>query len=271
MFRALRRRLRQVQASFKKKDSENEPRVSFIVPCWNMAFDIPQTINSLLDQTLKEIEIIVVDDGSTDHLVDLINHYSSKDKRVKYRAFFERGGAARCRNAGNKMAVAPIICVCDAGDVYTKWRAEVVYKYFKKHKKVDVLCCACIHLGDDELETCVMPRKYQGKLGERLKFEHPAVAYRREVAIRWPYREDCLDTDQYDAFFFTLGKNGIKFGISDRIVTAKATRVIYSGGRDLNKARMKKLEIYREFKIDIPKWLLEFEKNYREFCNVSHD
>lgn len=236
-----------------------------------MSFDIPQTMDSLLGQTLKEIEIIVVDDGSTDHLIDLINYYSSKDKRVRYRGFSERGGAARCRNVGNKEALAPIICVCDAGDVYTKWRGEIVYNYFRKHKKVGVLCCACIHLGDDELETCVMPRKYLAKAGERLRFEHPAVAYRKEVAVKYPYREDCVDTDQYDAFFFTLGRNGVKFGISDKIVTAKATRIIYKGGRDLNKARMKKLEIYREFKIDIPKWLLEFEKNYKRFCNVSHD
>lgn len=228
-----------------------------------MAFEIPQTIDSLLNQRLKEIEIIVVDDGSTDHLIDLVNYYSKLDDRVRYRGFPERMGAARCRNVGNREALAPIICVVDAGDINFKYRAEIAYNYFRKHKRVDVLCCACIHLGDKECETCVMPRKYRAKPGERLRFEHPAVAYRKEVAVKYPYREDCPDTDQYDAFFFTLGKNGVRFGISDKVVTAKATRVVYRGGRDLNKARMKKLEIYREFKIDIPDWLLEFERNYK--------
>lgn len=265
------RRLQKIQTSLSKKKKENgSPKVSFVIPVWNMAFEIPQTIESLLKQRLKEIEIIVVDDGSTDYLADIVAYYRDQDKRVRYMRFPERAGAARCRNAGNRQAGADIICVVDAGDIYSKHRAEIAYDYFRKHRKIDVLCCGCVYLGNEELDS-VMPRVYKAKLGERLRFEHPAVAYRKKVAIKWPYREDSLDTDQYDAFFFTLGKNGIKFGVTGQIVTSKATRIYYKGGRDLDKARMRKLEIYREFGINIPEWLLKFEKNYNEAYGISHD
>jgi len=223
---------------------------------------ISQTIDSLITQTLKEIEIIIVDDGSTDNLCDLINYYSSKDKRIRYRGLANRGGAGRARNYGNKEALAPIICVCDAGDIYTKWRAENADEYFRKHKKVGVLCCAVAYNAKEWVDP-VKPRLYRAKQGEKLMFEHPGVAYKRELAIKHPYREDNIDTDQYDAFFFTLGKNGVKFGTSDEIVCWKTTLWEYKYGRDLNKARMKKIEIYKEFGIKIPEWLKEFEKRYK--------
>jgi len=222
-----------------------------------------ETLDSLIQQTLKDIEIIVIDDGSTDHLSDLVSFYIKKDNRIKYRAFVKRGGAGRCRNEGNKLAEAPIICVCDAGDIYSKFRAEIAYEYFKKHPDIGVLCCAVMY-NAKKWQPPVVPRVYQGKPGEKLMFEHPGVAYKKEVVVKYPYREDSLDTDQYDAFFFTLGKNGIRFGISDEVVCSKTSLWGYSQGRDLNKARLKKLEIYKEFGIVLPEdhWLKRFERNY---------
>lgn len=234
-----------------------------MIPVYNMCAYISQTIESLIKQTLKEIEIIVVDDGSTDHLIDLINYYTKNDNRIVYRSFANRGGAARARNYGNREAMAPIICACDAGDVYTKWRAEIAAEYFRKHKKIGVLCCAVAYNANEWVDP-VMPRVYKAKRGEKLMFEHPGVAYRRDLAIKWPYREDCIDTDQYNAFFFTLGKNGVKFGVSDKVVNFKQTLWGYKHGRDLNKARLKKIEVYKEFGVENPDWLKEFERRYNE-------
>lgn len=263
MWRKCIERFRKAREALGKEKKKNGPRVSFVIPVYNIVCEIVSTIKSLRKQTLKEIEIIIVDDGSTDSLAELINYYASQDGRIKYVKFPERKGAARCRNAGNKLARAPIICVVDAGDTNIRYRAEIVYNYFKKHPKIGVFCCAAMY-EFNYWEEPHMPRVYRGKPGERLKFEHPAVAYRKEVAVKWPYREDCIDTDQYDAFFFTLKKKGVRFGITDEVVISKLTLRDYKYGRNLDVGRMKKLENYREFGIDIPDWLLEFEKNYKE-------
>lgn len=246
----------------KEKKKDGTPRISFVIPVYNTAGEIVPTINSLRAQTLKDIEIIVIDDGSTDNLFELINYYMNKDRRIKYRRLTERGGAARARNIGNKLALTSIICVVDAGDTSTRFRAEIVYNFFRKHPKIGIFCCAAMY-DIDPWEEPQMPRVYKGKPGERLKFEHPAVAYRRDVAVKYPYREDCIDTDQYGAFFFTLKKKGVQFAVTDEIVITKLTLRNYKYGRDLDKGKMKKIENCREFGIDIPEWLLKFEKNYK--------
>lgn len=235
-----------------------------MIPVFNMSSFIPITLDSLIKQTLREIEILIIDDGSTDRLFDIVDYYMKKDKRIKYRRFAERKGAARCRNAGNKLALAPIICVTDIGDINMLDRAEIAYNYFRKHPKIGVFCCPVMYQLK-RWEPPTVPRVYKARPGERLKFEHPAVAYRKEVVVKYPYREDCIDTDQWHAFFFTLGRNGIKFGVTDKIVISKATLRNYKYGCNISIRKLKKLQIYREFGIKIPVWLLRFEESYKKY------
>ena len=58
-------------------------KVSVIMPCLNMEKYIEQSIKSVINQTLKDIEIIVVDAGSTDKTLDIIERYKSQDERIK--------------------------------------------------------------------------------------------------------------------------------------------------------------------------------------------
>ena len=59
-----------------------EYKVSVIVPCYNSEKFLKETLDNLLGQTLKEIQIITVNDGSTDSTADIIAEYASKDSRI---------------------------------------------------------------------------------------------------------------------------------------------------------------------------------------------
>ena len=59
-----------------------QPSVSVIVPVYNIEQYIGKCLDSIIGQTLKEIEIIVVDDGSTDNSLDIITQYARKDSRI---------------------------------------------------------------------------------------------------------------------------------------------------------------------------------------------
>lgn len=114
------------------------PKVSFVVPVYNKQAYIVECLDSLQKQTMKDIEVIIVDDGSTDASVDLVKIFTEKDKRFKLFKLKKNMGRSYARNYGNKKAKSKIICVQDADDISALERAESIYNCFKYNKKADV-------------------------------------------------------------------------------------------------------------------------------------
>ena len=74
----------------------NEVKISYILPCYNVEKYIATCLESLIKQTLNEIEIICINDGSTDDTLSVIKSYQSKDNRIKVVTYHNQGpGAAR--------------------------------------------------------------------------------------------------------------------------------------------------------------------------------
>jgi glycosyltransferase involved in cell wall biosynthesis len=102
-----------------KKDLhlENTCKVSVIVPCYNVEEYLDECLQSVINQSLKDIEIICVDDGSTDGTLDKLNSYKGKDKRIKL-IVQENKGAGLARNAGINAAGGEYIAFMDPDDFY---------------------------------------------------------------------------------------------------------------------------------------------------------
>ncbi len=113
-------------------------KITFVIPLYNKQAYIVECLESLIKQTMKDIEIVVVDDGSTDASVDLVKIFAKKDKRIKLYVLKKNKGRSYARNFGNKKARSKIICVQDADDIADSRRAEMTYKCFKKNKKVSI-------------------------------------------------------------------------------------------------------------------------------------
>lgn len=93
----------------------DKPLVSVIVPTYNRAHILHNALNSLLEQSYNNIEIIVVDDGSTDDTADLINRYNND--HIKY--FFQQNtGQAGARNKGLRHASGDIVASLDSDDIW---------------------------------------------------------------------------------------------------------------------------------------------------------
>ncbi|WP_432204677.1 glycosyltransferase family 2 protein [Cetobacterium somerae] len=103
-------------------------KVSVIVPAYNVEKYIGKCLDSLINQTLKEIEIIVVNDGSTDSTEDIIEIYSRKDSRIKY-INQENMGSSQARNRGLKEASGKYVGYVDSDDY-------VELNYYE-----DMFCC----------------------------------------------------------------------------------------------------------------------------------
>jgi glycosyltransferase involved in cell wall biosynthesis len=89
------------------------PRVSVLIGCWNNAETLPRAIESILSQTLGDLELIVIDDGSTDRTPDVVGSVS--DPRLRYLPL-DHVGISESLNRGLAEARAPIVAVQDADD-----------------------------------------------------------------------------------------------------------------------------------------------------------
>lgn len=80
----------------------NPPKVSVIIPVYNTEEYIGETLNSIINQTLKDIEIIVINDGSTDNSLHIINEYAQRDSRITVFTQANQGlSLTRNRNCGS--------------------------------------------------------------------------------------------------------------------------------------------------------------------------
>ncbi len=98
------------------------PRVSVIIPTYNRADKLPRSIESVLDQTLEDFELLVVDDGSTDATEAVVTGYD--DPRVKYIPHEVNRGASAARNTGIEYAEGDYIALLDSDDEFTPEKLE---------------------------------------------------------------------------------------------------------------------------------------------------
>lgn len=244
-------------------DIVKHPEVSAVCPSYNSASFFGLTIISLIEQTLKNLEIIIVDDASTDSTPQLMEWFCKKDKRIRYIRNKKRKGAAYCRNLGIRLAKAKYIMSCDAGDLSFKNRAKIQYNYLKKHPLIDCYYSSVIEIDAMEKPAWdISAKPYNGDWGEKPPIAHTTVMYKRSVALELPYSEGCLETDRFEDLFCRWGQAGKKFAFTlDFLVQKLLTPHRYS--RNLRVSWPEKYKIYQKFGIPIPEGLEKFMKEKR--------
>ena len=107
-----------------------EELISVITAVYNAQDYLEDCINSVLSQTYKNIEYLLIDDGSTDNSSEICKKYAKKDKRVKY-IYQENGGPSAAQNKGIDSATGKYICFVDNDDAINKKTLEILYRELK--------------------------------------------------------------------------------------------------------------------------------------------
>ena len=105
--------------------------VSVIIPVYNSSKYLRECIDSVLKQTYKNLEIIIIDDRSTDDSVDIINSY--KDKRIKFIKLKKNSGVSICRNKGIDLATGEYITFIDSDDYWDIDKIKKQVKFIEKN------------------------------------------------------------------------------------------------------------------------------------------
>lgn len=141
-----------------------EPSVSILIPVYNAEKYLEQCLDSCINQTYKNIEIVCVNDGSTDSSAEILNKYAQKDSRVKVYSQ-KNGGIAKAYETAVKNANGEWIYLLDNDDWLNLQAIEFLVKKAAKDIKIDYIYC--------KYQTWYIEKK-----GEFLRFKHPVFKYK---------------------------------------------------------------------------------------------
>lgn len=120
--------------------------ISIIIPIYNLEKYIENCLNSVLNQTYKNLEIICVDDGSNDNSAEIVKKYADLDKRINY-VYRENSGVSAARNFGLQIASGDYIMFVD-GDDYLHYQAAEIFLKEITASHCDMVCANELYTAD---------------------------------------------------------------------------------------------------------------------------
>ena len=156
----------------------NEKKVSLIIPIYNTEKYLRECLDSAIDQNMEELEIICVNDGSTDGSQKILDEYSAKDSRIHI-IVQENQGLSCARNTGMRYAMGEYICFLDSDDMIKANAIAEMYKY-ASGKRLDILCYDAECIYENELlkkmeykdEYYIKQKSYGGPMTGKEMFCH---------------------------------------------------------------------------------------------------
>ncbi len=139
------------------------PRISIVIPCYNGAKFIRETLDCLQNQTIDDWECIIVNDGSTDNSLEILKEYAEKDPRYKY-IEKENGGPAIARNTAIAASSGKYILPLDADDLIAPFYAEKAIDYLETHSNCKVVYGIADFFGDLTGEWVLSEYSYEKEL-----------------------------------------------------------------------------------------------------------
>ncbi|MET6998758.1 glycosyltransferase [Chitinophaga sp. H8] len=161
------------------------PMVSVIIPCFNSSMFMREAIESIMNQSYPELEILLIDDGSTDNTLDIIQELSALDGRIKLVRNERNLKLVNTLNKGISLCNGKYIARMDADDIACPLRIEKQVAYMETHPEIGLLG-SFIEEFDDKR---IIGRGIQPISDERIRayiftasaFFHPGVLIRRDV------------------------------------------------------------------------------------------
>lgn len=145
---------------------------SVVIPLYNKAHVITRTLNSVLEQTYAEFEVVIVNDGSTDNGIDVIRNFT-QDSRIRIINQSNQGVSA-ARNKGVENAKYNYIAFLDGDDEWLPTYLEVMKGAIEKFPESGMICCAG-YVRYDNTTGYRLARKYENQIRNINYFENPHV------------------------------------------------------------------------------------------------
>ena len=120
-------------------DSRTSLTVSVVMPTYNRAHLLPPVVESILSQDFRDLELVIVDDGSTDNTAEVVQEIQARDPRVRYVRLPQNRGVGFARDAGLRYAPGRYIALADSDDLWMPGRLREQVAILEKHLEIDIL------------------------------------------------------------------------------------------------------------------------------------
>lgn len=181
------------------------PLVSVIIPVYNMEEYLAEAVDSVLASTYPNIEVLIIDDGSTDHSSEIAQIYSRKDPRAHFYSQSNKGVSA-ARNLGLQKAKGEFVLPVDADNKIAPDFIEKAVNIFQNQPHVKVVNCEIMLFG--EKNGIKKQKKYKKSLLARKNIIDACAMYRRADALKiGGYNEEIIGREDWE-FWISMLKNG---------------------------------------------------------------
>ena len=173
--------------------SGNSETVSIILPVYNAEKTIAKSLESLINQSYKDLEIVCVNDGSSDNSLRILSRYSNNDKRIK--VFTQKNsGPAKTRNYALKQSTGAYIMFCDADDWYEENMVELMVSAIRKHNADLAMCdCNIINVESEDIRPDSSSDYYHLKLKGFCNLTAKQLHYINVVLWNKIFRRDIIE------------------------------------------------------------------------------
>lgn len=178
-------------------------KISIILPSYNSEKFLSESIKSVLGQTLKDFELIIIDDGSKDKSLKIAEGFAKKDNRIKLLKNKNNLGLQKTLNLGLKYSKGKYIARMDADDIMDRSRLEKQFNYLEKNKEIFLVGSSAKVIDESGIKIGIFKKfnnfkKIKNKMVDSNTMIHPSVMFRNNFGFF--YREKFKSSEDYDLF-----------------------------------------------------------------------
>jgi glycosyltransferase involved in cell wall biosynthesis len=217
----------------------SSPVISVVMPAYNCAGFLRESLDSLVGQTFSDFELIIINDGSTDNTADIIRSY--KDDRIIYAENSKNEGLAFTLNRGIDLARGHYIARMDGDDICLPQRFQQQFNFFNAHPHVEILA-AWIELMDEdgkfigywaEEKNANTPQKIRSQLAKDNCIAHPTVMAKADLLKKYKYNT-AQSAEDYDLWLRITADNIPVYKLEEVLVRHRINRNSFTRQRQKN-------------------------------------
>ena len=241
-----------------KKNKAFQPLLSVVMPVYNGEKYLKEAIESVLNQTYKNFELIITNDGSIDSTGRIINEFMRKDDRVKVIRLKKQGGISNAMNVAIKNAKGDYIVRTDGDDICSSDRFQQQVNYILSNPTTDVLGTYFCVFNDDRLKACKTVPAYIDNIKNGMPpVHHPTCLIRKEIFKKYGTYLTKYNNAEDVELWFRWFSQGVRFKNIPKVLYKKR---IHSGSVSIAKIKSQEYLLLKINLIALLKYKIKFSR-----------